>query len=241
MLAGGMAVLTIAAMAVCLWKADARNRRIWYILCFLLCCANAVCVRLQQTAAPEALFPAAVLKFCASLPTVVLAYTGYRSEKNRADRLLLLAIVLCLAADVSINLSFIAGGAIFLIGHLFFDAAFIRMKKPEKKQWIQLAVTAAGGAVLLAVFYKRMNSPVLFFGALIYLVILFSTLILSFRLDRRLFAAAAVFAVSDALMAINMVTNAGMAMRILALLVYYGALILYGIAIWELRHPDPES
>ena len=188
MLPGVMACITFAAMALCVKKADKQNRKMLYLMCFVLSCGNAVCVRIQQAAAPEALFQAAVLKFCASLPTVILVYTGYRYEKNsKMARFLLTAVTLCLAADIAINLSFAAGGFLFLSGHLFFDAAFITERKPDRKQFAQLIVSAAGGAVLLLLLYKHINSIPLYVGALTYMTVLFSTLIFSFKLDRRLF------------------------------------------------------
>ena len=46
-------------------------------------------------------------------------------------------------------------------------------------------------------------------------------------------AAAAVFAFSDCFMIFNIAANGNMVMRILALLVYYGSLLLYGAVLWK--------
>ena len=62
---------------------------------------------------------------------------------------------------------------------------------------------------------------------------IFFPFIFSWSLNRLIFAAAAVFVLSDCFMVLNNVMNAGMFLKILALLVYYGSLLLYGIVIWK--------
>ncbi len=198
---------------------------------------SAAAVRYVQAVSPDNLIGTALLKFSASLPTVLIAVRGYQSERNRFDFILLLAISFCLLADVSINLSIIAGGGLFAAGHLLFDAAFISEKKPSRKQiTVWLAASLLGAA---CIFMVRDKMPGLLFCILAaaYLSILISTIVFSFPLPRIIFCSALVFAFSDIFMVFNILNDGSMLMKFMALLVYYISLFLYGAAIWQINHP----
>ena len=94
-----------------------------------ICLIAAFCVRFLQSKTPNDTFGIALLKSCASLPTVLLAYEGYRIERNTFDRFLLIAILIGMAADVFINMSAAAGAILFGIGHIVYMHAFIKEKK----------------------------------------------------------------------------------------------------------------
>ena len=99
-----------------------------------ICLIAAFCVCFLQSKTPNDTFGIALLKSCASLPTVLLAYEGYRIERNIFDRFLLIAILIGMAADVFINMSAAAGAILFDIGHIVYMHAFIKEKRPSSKQ-----------------------------------------------------------------------------------------------------------
>ena len=79
----------------------------------------------------------------------------------------------------------------------------------------------------------RLNTLLSFFGAWAYFLILISPVVFSHSFEQLVFAAAAIFAVSDRFMILNIVMNSSMPLKILALLVYYGSLPLYGTVLWK--------
>ncbi len=72
---------------------------------------------------------------------------------------------------------------------------------------------------------------------IIYFSVLISTVVFSFRLPKIIFAAAVIFAFSDLFMFFNMFSGGTIVMLILALLVYYFSLFLYGWGVWRINHP----
>ncbi|MBQ1476906.1 MAG: hypothetical protein IIZ33_02025 [Erysipelotrichaceae bacterium] len=233
----------LLAMAAC-WKymdrviEEKKDRTVLYLFFVMITMVYGISVRFYQGAYPEDLFGAAVLKFCASLPSVVLGLKGYLMEKNRFDLLIVIALITGLLADVSINLSMIAGAALFGIGHLLYDIAFIREKRPSRKQilvWLIITVLLDGVLFLLK---EKFPSPSLLIPGMIYIAILVSTVVFSTHLPKIIFVSAAVFAVSDIFLIVNIVVSGNILMKTAALLIYYGAMLMYGIAIWELTYPE---
>lgn len=203
------------------------------ILYSLITIASAIAVRYFQELYPQDLVSGAVLKFCASLPSVLYAYRGYQQCHTRFGLIVTLAIALGLIADVSINISFPAGGAVFLISHLLYDFAFFSEQKPSKKQiilWLVLTVLAAAAIYL---FRDHFDSFLNAAGPFLYISILISTVVFSWSHGKMIFAAALIFALSDCFMVGNMLFNSTILMKILALLVYYGALLVYGTVLWQ--------
>jgi hypothetical protein len=204
-----------------------------FLLYAVITAASAVAVRLFQAENPDHLAGGAMLKFCASLPSVLYALRGYQLRKTKFGFFVLLAIILGMVADVSINLSFLAGGAFFLVGHLLYDFAFLSVSKPSKKQIVLWLILTALMIIPLYIFRAKIGSPAYAAVGLVYISILISTVVFSWSLDKMIFAAAAIFAVSDCFMVINILTDGSTLMKILALLVYYGSLLLYGAVLWK--------
>ncbi len=199
----------------------------------LVSALSGAAVRYTQMNFPNDLIGLGIEKFCASLPTMLFALRGYLSGKDRFSGFILLAIVLGLFADVSINSSIAAGGLFFAVGHAMYDVAFVHEKKPSKKQiviWLVLSVLMIIPGYL---FREKIGSLPLLIAALVYVSILISTIVFSWSLERLVFIAACVFAVSDVFMAVNLALKASMYMMYLSLIVYYFSLFLYGIVIWK--------
>ena len=211
-------------------KGSWRKALVLYALISLLA---AIAVRYFQAVRPDDLFKGAVLKFCASLPSVLFAFKAYSLKKTRFSFLIVCAIVLGLIADISINLSFFIGGAIFLVGHLFYDIAFVTEKRPGTKQIILWLGLSALVVIPLYLFREKIGSLGNAAGGLLYISLLISTVIFAYPLGTMCFMAALIFALSDGFMIVNIVTNGSMFMKILALAVYYGALLIYGALLWK--------
>ncbi len=96
-------------------------------------CFSAFAVRYVQNAYPLDLSGAAILKFCASLATVLYALNGYLNHRSRFSMIIVIAIIFGLIADVCINLNFVIGGAAFAIGHLLYDFAFVMKQRPRRE------------------------------------------------------------------------------------------------------------
>ena len=96
-----------------------------YALFFCITLACAITVRNIQADFPDAKLMAAILKFCASAPSLLLAIRGFLMEKNRFDLRIVIALALCLMADVIINFSLVAEGSVFAIAHMIFTITFI--------------------------------------------------------------------------------------------------------------------
>ena len=190
-------------------------------------------LRFLQHKLPAALGIGALLKFAASLPTVLFALKGYQVQRTKFGWYILLAIGLGMIADVLINISFAAGGIIFLLGHLLYDAAFLSESKPSARQvilWLGLSTL-----MLLPLYLLRdvIGSMINSIGLLLYVSILISTVVFSWSLEKQVFMAALIFAFSDCFLLVNNFFHGTVLMRILALLIYYGSLLLYGAALWQ--------
>ena len=121
---------------------------------------------------------------------------------------------------------------------LLYDIAFIREKRPSRKQilvWLIITVLLDGVLFLLK---EKFPSPSLLIPGMIYIAILVSTVVFSTHLPKIIFVSAAVFAVSDIFLIVNIVVSGNILMKTAALLIYYGAMLMYGIAIWELTYPE---
>lgn len=157
-------------------------------------------------------------------------------EKNRFDRILLIAIVFGMFADIAINLNTTVGGILFLLGHLLYDLAFIKEKKPSGKQYLLWSFLYAIALIILFSIRNSVNTT-LFLFSLVYFLVLTSTVAFSLPLSRIIFISAVVFALSDCFLVYNMLADSNMILKTLALLIYYFSVLLYGVAIWEISYP----
>lgn len=208
-----------------------------YLLYFLNTVVTAVLLRQYQETEGALTVYVALLKFCASLPSVLLALRGYLMEKNRFDLKIVIAMAFCLLADVTINIALVAGGTVFAIAHVLFAEAFISEHKPSGKQILAWIIGIIIEAVILYLIRDKVGSVGMYIFALVYLAIMLSTVILSYPLNKLVFASAVVFAVSDCFLITNMAIPSTPFMRLMALLIYYISLHLYGIAVWEISYP----
>ncbi len=225
--------------ALCAEDDRRKRKRIPVYLCHLcISLAAGFCVRFLQAKAPTEVFGTAILKFCASLSTVLLTEEGYQIEKNRFDRLILTAVILGMFADIAINISTPLGALLFGIGHLFFIHAFFKEQRPSKRQILLCMALCILIGVTLLFLYSRLNSLTMYLLAWIYLSILCCTTVFASNMKRNVFIASLVFALSDILLIINILIPPGFFANLFSLWVYYLSLILYGISVWENEYPN---
>ena len=208
-----------------------------YALFFCITLACAITVRNIQADFPDAKLMAAILKFCASAPSLLLALRGFLMEKNRFDLRIVIALALCLMADVIINFSLVAGGSVFAIAHMIFTITFIIENKPDRKQKLAWLILTLVIAVILVLIYSHINNIPMYLFALAYLSIMISTVVFSVKLNKLIFVSAIIFALSDCFLIFNMTVKPTVLMKLAALLIYYISLHLYGIAVWEISYP----
>lgn len=94
---------------------------------------------------------AVFLKLATGIPAVLLALQVYRHCKTREHKLILYALCVSLAADMSINLNTYVGMAFFAASHLMMIFTFHGWKKPTLKGILSLLVI---WAVLVAMILR---------------------------------------------------------------------------------------
>lgn len=219
-----------------------RNESFWKVLVLyvLITLLAAVATRYFQREVHGAKAIIALLKFSASLPTVLFALKGHQLRPARFSRYILLAIGFGMIGDIAININPVAGGALFLVGHLLYDGAFLSERKPSAKQvelWLAMSALLI---IPMYVFRAKIGSPVYCIGGWVYLSILISTVVFSRSLQKMVFAAALIFAFSDCFMIANTFGDGSMLMKVLALEVYYCSLLLYGAVLWNRNYHSAE-
>lgn len=136
------------------------------------------------------------------LPTLMCAsFAGTALLRNGEQYALLIFIGLCIcaAADVMLGIHFVTGGALFLLGHLFYLAAFCTHQQPNR--WSFLVFAAAVMLLWLFVwqFKPKIHHPLMFAGVLLYAAVLAVLLSLSLPMPFRHFSARSFLAAAGAL------------------------------------------
>ena len=89
------------------------------------------------------------------IPTLLCAaFAGaalIRSGGERYAWLIFIGLCICAAADVMLGIHFVTGGALFLLGHLFYMAAFCTQQRPNKWSFV---IFAAALVLLIPVLKK---------------------------------------------------------------------------------------
>lgn len=106
------------------------------------------------------------------IPTLMTAgFAAAGCLQNRGDSyavLVLVALLICSAADVLLGIHFVSGGALFLIAHLFYIAAFAGR---QTLHWYHLALVLAAAALLWSFCWRYrplIPSTLMFAGVLVY-------------------------------------------------------------------------
>lgn len=96
------------------------------------------------------IFDMLLLKWAASTCFVVLAFVNFfyvrktRPQKTKVALIMLIGMVLAMGGDVSINFSFIAGAAVFAMGHVFYLITYCVIEGFRKSDFALTFVFLAG-------------------------------------------------------------------------------------------------
>ncbi len=180
------------------------------------------------------------LTFKALATGMALALTviGYIRVPDTFGLLMIIAMAICLTADVLIGVSFVLGVFAFLFGHLFYIPAFLQTY--EFKWYISLPIFLAGLLLVWVIFhnyFKKAGKTLA--PLLVYSVILNAMLALGvpacLSLSTRgilLAVGAAFFVVSDLMLARNIFVKKSRVSDIVSLTFYYSAQFLFGLSVF---------
>lgn len=176
------------------------------------------------------------------IPTLMCAaFAGAALVLGNGERyavLIFIGLCICAAADVMLGIHFVTGGGLFLLGHLFYMAAFCTQQRPNR--WSFLVFAAALALLWLFVwqFKPRIHHPLMFAGVLLYAAALAVVLSLSLPMPfchfsvRTLLAAlgAVIFVLSDMGVCHGMFCKIPKQLDYTYLGIYYLAQLLLGLS-----------
>jgi len=179
-----------------------------------------------------------VTKVLPTLICAVFAGTALLNGGGRYAMLIFIGLCICAAADVMLGIHFVTGGALFLLGHLFYMAAFFTQQRPNR--WSFLVFAAALVLLWLFVwqFKPKIHHPLMFAGVLLYAAALAVVLSLSLPMPFRSFSArtllaalgAVIFVLSDMGVCHGMLCKIPKKLDYVYLGIYYLAQLLLGLS-----------
>ncbi len=169
-----------------------------------------------------------LLKGGTTLIAALLALYGALHSGLAAHRWIALGIAVCAAADVTLEKHFVLGMGNFALGHFCFIAAFLMLRPLQPLSLIVMAVIALGVIVVIPRLRPQTDQPLLPFA----LYALIIGMMLALALVQRPLAAAgaALFVISDAMIAYRLLRPAGRLNDDLCISFYYSAQFLLALA-----------
>ena len=180
-----------------------------------------------------------VFKALATFMAVYLGMHGAIRFGGMTGTFMSLGLVLCMAADVALELDFVKGILLFGLAHICFITAFNRLARPE---WYTVAGAAAVYLLLFLIFKNDMKTlgslktaAVIYMAVLCYMAASAVTLFAAFTTVASGMAAAGAvcFVISDGIIAYR--TTRGKTQFCYGaaiLLLYYSAVYLFGAALF---------
>ena len=169
------------------------------------------------------------LKCGATTMAALAALTGCLKSGIPAHWTMLAGLVICTIADGVLCVHFIAGGALFVLGHILYMAAFCAMHRPGWRCLVLFLCLAGLAAAVITRLRAQLGSR---FGlVLAYSTILCLMIALASAQAPLFFAGAVLFAVSDVLLGCNSITRWKTQMDYISLATYYLAQFLLGLAV----------
>ena len=169
---------------------------------------------------------------------LVLTVIGYIRSPGTFGLLMVIAMSICLIADVLIGVKFVIGVFAFLLGHLFYMPGFLQTY--EFKWYISLPIFLCGLLLVWLLFHNYFaNAGKNLLPCLAYSVILNAMLALGapafITSDSRgiLLAVGAVcFVISDLMLAHNAFIKKSRVTDVVSLTFYYSAQFLFGLSVF---------
>ncbi len=169
------------------------------------------------------------VKCAATAMAAVVALTGCLQNTTVAHWVLLAGLVACTAADGILCVHFMAGGAVFALGHVLYITAFCLMRRPDQYSAILFLCLAGLAAACFIRFRHRIGHRFPFVCA--YAAVLITMLALASAQAPLYFAGALLFTFSDALLGWLLISGSRQLwLDYLSLGAYYLGQFLLGLA-----------
>ena len=182
---------------------------------------------------------ALAFKALATFMAVYLGMHGAVKYGGMSGTLMSLGLVLCMAADVALELDFVKGIVVFGLAHLCYIATYNRLAHPA---WYTLAGAAAVYLMLFLIFRhdigglgKLKAAAVIYMAVLSYMTASAFTLYISEQTTAAAMVAAGAtcFLISDGIIAYRTTRKkTGLVYGAAILLLYYSAVYLFGASVY---------
>lgn len=172
---------------------------------------------------------ALILKCAATSMAALVAFLGCLQNGIAAHWVLLAGLIACTVADGVLTVRFLAGGALFALGHLLYMVSFCLMHKPDMRSVLLLLVLMGFATAAFTRFRSRIGRRYPFFYA--YATVLSLMVALAAAQTPLYFAGALLFAFSDALLGYLMVDRNHVRLDYVSLGTYYLGQFLLALAI----------
>lgn len=166
----------------------------------------------------------------ATAMAALVALLGCLKNGAPAHWVLLAGLAVCAVADGVLCVHLIAGGAVFVLGHILYMIAFCLMRRPDWRSAAVFLCLAGPAAAGIARFRDRLGRGyVLFF---IYAAVLGLMVALAAVQGPLYLAGALLFAVSDGLLACLSLNRGNARLDYASLAAYYLGQFLLGLAVF---------
>ena len=208
-------------------------------VCIVLTIALFLVQELFYWLMPTYLLFRALLKLAIGASVIYMAYRGYKKQKTETSKLIIITLLLCTVGDITINYNFLIGMIFYGIGIVLLGYQFIRFDKPEIWQWIMWGILAG-----ISIYVMIQNKDR--FGSLTYVMIVYSVLLmgllsLSVTMPKRIRAASILFVAANIFLFFNEIHSITLLRHILALGIFYLAVITFARSTRFNDYPAPHS
>ncbi len=170
-----------------------------------------------------------ILKCAATSMAVLTALLGCLQNGIAAHWVLLAGLIACTIADGVLCFHFIAGGAVFALGHVLYMIAFCLMNRPNWYSVILFLALMGFATAAFTRFRQRIGRRYAFFYAYATVLCLMASLAAAQR--PLYFAGALLFALSDALLGYLLIDRNHVRLDWFSLGVYYLGQFLLALAV----------
>ena len=170
------------------------------------------------------------IKCGATAMAALVALLGCLKSGTPAHWAMLAGLVICTVADGVLCVRFIEGGAIFILGHILYMAAFCLMHRPDWRCAVLFLCLAALSAAAITRFRALLGQrfiPVLAYAGILCLMVALASVQASLYL-----AGAVLFAVSDVLLGCLSIARRKTLTDYISLACYYLGQFLFGLAVF---------
>lgn len=172
---------------------------------------------------------ACALKCAATAMAVIAGLLGCLQNGIAAHWVLLAGLIACMVADGLLCYRFMAGGAIFALGHILYMVAFCLMRLPTWRSVLLMLCLMGLATAAFQRFKQRIGRRYPFFYA--YATVLCLMVSLAAAQTPFFFAGALLFAFSDGLLGYLLVDRGHMALDYVSLAAYYLGQFTLALAI----------